>query len=133
MIIHRFDESNSILLQFISELRSVDIQKDRMRFRRNLERIGEILSYEMSKQISYQKQTITTPLGTKVISLPEDKIVICSILRAGLALHQGVLNYFDQADNAFISAYRKHLSDSEFEILVEYLDSKYLENHILIL
>lgn len=133
MIIHRFDESNSILLQFISELRSVDIQKDRMRFRRNLERIGEILSYEMSKQISYQKQTITTPLGTKVISLPEDKIVICSILRAGLALHQGVLNYLDQADNAFISAYRKHLSDSEFEILVEYLASPSLENHILIL
>lgn len=133
MIIHRLDTQNSILQRFTSELRDVTIQKDRMRFRRNLERIGEVLSYEMSKEMSYQSTEITTPLGIKEVFISQDPIVICSILRAGLAIHQGILNYFDKADNAFISAYRKHASDSEFEILVEYLASPSLENNILIL
>lgn len=133
MIIHRLDEKPSVLQQFTAELRDINIQKDRMRFRRNLERIGEVLSYEMSKKLHYSLNEVTTPLGTKSVFLPQDKLVICSILRAGLALHQGILNYFDRADNAFISAYRKHLSDNEFEILVEYLASPSLENNLLIL
>lgn len=133
MIIHKLDEKPSVLNQFLAELRNVSVQSDRMRFRRNLERIGEILSFEMSKTIAYEPQTITTPLATKQVLLPKDEIVICSILRAGLALHQGVLNYFDQAGNAFISAYRKHTSETEFEILVEYMASPSLENSILIL
>lgn len=133
MIIHRLDEKPSVLQSFTAELRNVNIQKDRMRFRRNLERIGEVLSYEMSKKLAYAPTEIITPLSTKKVFLPQDKIVICSILRAGLALHQGILNYFDAADNAFISAYRKHLSDCEFEILVEYLASPSLEDNILIL
>lgn len=133
MIIHRLDIQNSLLQHFTSELRDVNIQKDRMRFRRNLERIGEILSYEMSKKIEYQSTLITTPLGTKNVCLAKDNVVICSILRAGLAIHQGILNYFDKADNAFISAYRKHSSLSEFEILVEYMASPSLNDNILIL
>lgn len=133
MIIHRLDIQNSLLQHFTSELRDVNIQKDRMRFRRNLERIGEILSYEMSKKIEYQSTPITTPLGTKNVCLAKDNVVICSILRAGLAIHQGILNYFDKADNAFISAYRKHSSLSEFEILVEYMASPSLNDNILIL
>ena len=108
MIIHPFDQTPSLFSEFVAQLRSVDIQQDRMRFRKNLERIGELLSYEMSKTLPYQVQRITTPLGEKDIPLIQDKIVVCSILRAGLALHQGILNYFDKADNAFISAYRKH-------------------------
>ena len=133
MIIHPFDQSPSLFLEFVAELRNVEIQKDRMRFRRNLERIGELLSYEMSKTLPYQTQRVVTPLGEKDIPRIKDKIVVCSILRAGLALHQGILNFFDKADNAFISAYRKHTSPSEFEILVEYLASPSLEGNILIL
>lgn len=133
MIIHRLDEKPSLLNHFLSELRDVEIQKDRMRFRHNLERVGEIISYEMSKTVEYQKKEVKTPLGTKDVSLLKDNVVICSILRAGLAMHQGVLNYFDKAGNAFISAYRKHLSDSEFEILVEYMASPSLQDNILIL
>lgn len=133
MEIHRLDTNPSLLNQFLAELRCVKTQKDRMRFRRNLERIGEITSYEMSKKLAYKKQRVVTPLGEKDILLLEDNLVICSILRAGLALHQGVLNYFDGAGNAFISAYRKHLSEMEFEILVEYMASPSLENNILIL
>lgn len=133
MIVHRLDERPSLLNQFLSELRDVEIQRDRMRFRRNLERVGEILSYEMSKVLEYQPKVVTTPLSTKEVFLPKDNIVICSILRAGLALHQGILNYFDKSGNAFISAYRKHLSDREFEILVEYMASPSLCDNILIL
>ena len=133
MIIHPFDQTPSLFSEFVAQLRSVDIQQDRMRFRKNLERIGELLSYEMSKTLPYQVQRITTPLGEKDIPLIQDKIVVCSILRAGLALHQGILNYFDKADNAFISAYRKHTSPSEFEILVEYLASPSLQDNILML
>ncbi|GJQ07686.1 uracil phosphoribosyltransferase [Capnocytophaga cynodegmi] len=133
MIIHHLGEKPSILNQFIAELRDVKVQKDRMRFRKNLERIGEILCYEMSKTIDYQSEKITTPLGEKEVLLPKDEIVICSILRAGLALHQGLINFFDCADNAFISAYRKHTSETEFDISVEYLASPSLEGKILFL
>ena len=133
MIIHHLGEKPSILNRFITELRDVNIQTDRMRFRKNLERIGEVLCYEMSKYLHYQPELITTPLGEKSVELPKDQIVICSILRAGLALHQGLMNFFDGADNAFISAYRKHTSETDFDIMVEYLASPSLEEKILFL
>ena len=133
MIIHHLGEKNSILSQFVAELRDVQIQKDRMRFRKNLERIGEVLCYEMSKTLEYQSKTIITPLGEKIVQKPKDEFVICSILRAGLVLHQGLMNYFDGADNAFISAYRHHTSETDFDILVEYLASPSLEGKVLFL
>jgi uracil phosphoribosyltransferase len=104
-----------------------------MRFRRNLERIGEITAYEISKLLTYREAEVTTPLGTAIMQLPEDQPVIGTILRAGLPMHQGFLNYFDHADNAFISAYRKHHKDGSFEIALEYVSCPSLENRILIL
>lgn len=134
MTIHNLDTKNSILLKFISEIRDADTQKDKLRFRRNIERIGEILGYELSQQLSYQNQSIKTPLGTKDMPLFKNDLVVCSILRAGLPLHQGLLNYFDDAENAFISAYRKHSDHSDnFEIMVEYLAAPSLENKTLLL
>lgn len=133
MIVHNLDHSPSVLNHFISEIRDVDVQKDSMRFRRNLERIGEILSYELSKELNFSQNTITTPLGETNISLISDKLVLCSVLRAGIPLHQGILNYFDQIENAFISAYRHHTSPEEFDIKVEYLASPSLDEKILIL
>jgi uracil phosphoribosyltransferase len=133
MIIHELDKTNSILNHFISEIRDLGVQKDSMRFRRNIERIGEILSYEVSRELHFKDQTIKTPLGEKKIPLISDQLVLCSVLRAGLPLHQGILNYFDQIENAFISAYRRHSSPEEFDIKVEYLASPSLDGKILIL
>ena len=134
MNIHNISLQNSILNNFISEIRSVGIQKDSMRFRRNIERIGEILGYEMSKSLSYKTEPVETPLGKCTINLPDNDIVLCSILRAGVPLHNGLLNYFDTAENAFISAYRHHKHDPEsFEIIVEYLACPNLENKTLVL
>tara|TARA_R110000868_G_scaffold393655_1_gene664747 strand:+ start:175 stop:834 length:660 start_codon:yes stop_codon:yes gene_type:complete len=134
MHIHNISLENSILNNFISEIRHVEIQKDSMRFRRNIERIGEILGYEMSKSLSYNTEPIETPLGTCAINFPENEIVLCSILRAGVPLHNGLLNYFDTAENAFISAYRHHKHNPEsFEIIVEYLACPNLENKTLVL
>jgi len=134
MQIHNLSNQNSILNTFISEIRDVIVQKDSMRFRRNIERIGEILAYEMSKSLGYKRSTVNTPLGKSSINLFENDIVLCSILRAGVPLHQGLLNYFDDAENAFISAYRQHKDDPEsFEIIVEYLACPSLENKTLIL
>lgn len=134
MTIHDFTTQSSLLNQFISELRDVSIQKDSMRFRRNIERVGEILSYECSKVLENTSETVTTPLGTKEMTLPVKDVVICSILRAGLPLHQGVLNYFDQAENAFVSAYRDHIDDGdEFEIVVNYMATPSLEGKTLLL
>lgn len=134
MQIHNLSEENSILNTFISEMRDLKIQKDRMRFRRNIERIGEILGYELSKQLNYQETRITTPLGNCNMNLPKNDIVLCSILRAGVPLHHGLLNYFDDAENAFISAYRQHQKQPEsFEIIVEYLACPSLEGKTLIL
>lgn len=133
MQVFNLQKQNSILNKFISEIRDVKIQSDKMRFRRNIERIGEILGYELSKQLDYSIRSIISPLGTKDVALPKEEIVICSILRAGLPLHNGLLNYFDQAENTFISAYRHYISDTEFEIKVEYLASPSLEGKILIL
>ncbi|MEP1488959.1 MAG: uracil phosphoribosyltransferase [Algibacter sp.] len=134
MHIHNISNQNSILNTFLSEIRHVDIQKDSMRFRRNIERIGEILGYEMSKALNYNTSTIKTPLSDCNINLFDDKIVLCSILRAGVPLHNGLLNYFDTAENAFISAYRHHKHNPErFEIIVEYLACPNLEGKTLIL
>ena len=133
MIVNILDSKKSILNKFISEIRNIDIQKDSMRFRRNIERIGEILAYEISQSLAYEKNTVSTPLGTKIMETPKKDIVLCSILRAGLPLHNGLLNYFDDAENAFISAYRNHLTETEFEIKVEYFASPSLEGKTLIL
>jgi uracil phosphoribosyltransferase len=134
MKIHNLSLQNSILNTFISEIRDVKTQTDRMRFRRNIERIGEILGYELSKFLSYKKSKIKTPLGTCEINLLNENIVLCSILRAGIPLHNGLLNYFDKAENAFISAYRHHKHNPEsFEIIVEYLACPNLQNKTLIL
>lgn len=134
MQVHHLLEQNSIASKFLAELRDVSIQKDRMRFRRNIQRLGEILGYELSKSLNYNEAQIKSPLGTAAMHLPDKDIVLCSILRAGLSLHEGLLNYFDEAENSFISAYRHHPYDDErFEIKVEYLASPSLEGKTLIL
>ena len=134
MIIHNFESKNSILNQFISEIRDIKTQKDPMRFRRNIERIGEILSYELSKALNYNNKVIQTPFGSKIMSIPVNDLVLCSVLRAGLPLHQGLLNYFDKAENAFISAYRHHRNGGdEFEVIVKYFASPSLTNKTLVL
>ena len=126
-------KKNSIFNHFVSELRNVKIQSDSMRFRRNLERIGEIFAYEISKYLSYDANMITTPLGISQQNLINEKPVLATILRAGLPLHKGFLNYFDSSDNAFISAYRKHKKGGDFEIKIEYMSSPNLEGKIVIL
>jgi len=133
MIVNTLDSKNTLLNKFISEIRDVTVQKDSMRFRRNIERIGEVLAYELSQSLSYENKVVTTPLGTKIVPVPKNDIVLCSILRAGLPLHNGLLNYFDDAENAFISAYRKHINETEFEIKVEYFASPNLDGKTLIL
>jgi len=134
MILHNFSNENSILNQFIAELRDVNIQKDAMRFRKNIERIGEILSYELSKTLNYKDKNVETPFGNKTVLLPKDELVLCSVLRAGLPLHQGLLNYFDKSENAFISAYRHHRDNQDaFEVIVKYLAAPALTNKTLVL
>ncbi len=134
MQIHYISENNSILNHFLSQIRDVTIQKDSMRFRKNVERIGEIMAYELSKNLQYKEIEVQTPLGIKHTTAVSDDIVLCSILRAGLALHSGFMNVFDSAENGFISAYRHHPNNDEhFEILVEYQAVPSLENKVLIL
>lgn len=134
MHIHNLTENNSILNTFVSEMRDVHIQKDSMRFRRNIERIGEVLGYEISKVLNYRSTKIETPLGICEMNIMDSDIVLCSILRAGVPLHNGLLTYFDNAENAFISAYRQHQKKPDsFEIVVEYLACPSLENKTLIL
>src|SRR5436305_266736 len=118
-MIHNLSSQNSILNQFISEIRDEELQKDPLRFRRNLERIGEIFAYEISKTLSYDHVQTTTPLGIADTRKLTQQPVIATILRAGLPLHTGILNYFDRAENAFISAYRKHHKNNTFEITLE--------------
>lgn len=121
MDIHYLSEKNSVLNHFLSQIRDIHVQKDSMRFRRNIERIGEIMAYEISQSLHYKDVEISTPLGIKKTTEIADQLVVCSILRAGLTLHQGFLNYFDNAENGFISAYRHHPNhDDFFDILVEY-------------
>jgi uracil phosphoribosyltransferase len=124
---------HSLITNWISELRSTEIQTDRMRFRRNLERIGESIAYEISKTLPWKEEEIQTPLGIHASKLLIEQPVLATILRAGIPLHQGLLNYFDKADNAFISAYRKHRRDGSFEINLEYLSCPSIENRVLII
>jgi len=131
---HILGENNSIFNQFIAEIRDEKIQKDTMRFRRNLERTGEIFAYEISKKLDYKTQKTTTPLGEVDIPVLKDIPVLATILRAGLPLHQGLLNYFDRAENSFISAYRKHgKNEQEFSIKLEYMSGPDLTDKTIIL
>lgn len=124
---------NSLLLQFVSELRNTEIQKDRMRFRKNIERIGQIMAYEISKDLMWEDVEITTPLGRHTSRRLAEQPVLATILRAGLSMHHGLLSFFDQADCAFISAYRKHHDDHNFDIVVEYLASPDIHNRTVLL
>jgi uracil phosphoribosyltransferase len=124
---------HSLVSNWIAEIRDEKVQKDRMRFRRNLERIGEIAAYEISKTFPAKQIEIDTPLGTATGNVLEEQPVLCTILRAGLPLHQGLLNYFDKADNAFVSAYRKHDKDGSFEISLEYFSSPEIDDRIVII
>ncbi len=133
MKITKVSEQPSILNKYMAQIRDVHIQKDSMRFRRNIERIGEFMAQEVSKTFRYKPVKITTPLGEKTILLPDEKIVIASVLRAGLPLHNGLLNIFDDAENAFVSAYRKHIDETTFEIVVEYLAMPSLKGKTLLL
>lgn len=132
MIIN-LSEQHSLVSNWIAELRDMEIQKDRMRFRRNLERIGEAAAYEISKVLPFVEKEIQTPLGIAECKMLKEQPVLATILRAGLPLHQGLLNYFDQADNAFVTAYRKHHKDGSFEISLEYVSSPDLDDRILII
>jgi uracil phosphoribosyltransferase len=132
-MIHNLSQQNSIFQQYITEIRDVAIQKDSMRFRRNLERMGEIFAYEISKTLEYEATQTTTPLGIADTFKIKSEPVIATILRAGLPLHLGILNYFDRAQNAFVSAYRKHHKDNTFEIALEYVACPDLNNKVLIL
>ncbi|MDR0825102.1 MAG: uracil phosphoribosyltransferase [Prevotella sp.] len=134
MKVINLSEQNTILNRFVSELRDVDTQKDSMRFRRNIERIGEIMAYEISKTLNYSPLETQTPLGTSITNVPVDSVVIGTILRAGLAFHHGFLEFFDKAENAFVSAYRKYRENHQsFHIHIEYIASPRIENKVLIL
>ncbi len=133
MIIHNLSNNNTLFNQFVAELRDVNVQNDSMRFRRNLERMGEVFAYEISKTLVFNPTKIQTPLGEANCNLINDQPVIATILRAGLPLHIGLLNYFDKAQNAFVSAYRKHHKDNSFEIALEYVACPDLTDKTLIL
>lgn len=128
-----FSKSNSVINKFIAELRDVNVQNDRMRFRKNIERIGQMMAYEISKKLHYEEQDVTTPLGIAECNVPSDQIVVAAILRAALPLHQGVLDVFDDAENAFVSAYRKYDEDYNFDIHIEYIASPTLDGKVLLL
>ena len=132
-MVHILNQGNTILNRFIAELRDVNIQNDSMRFRRNLERVGEIMAYEISKTLTYKQQNIETPLGTATENLSTDNIVLATILRAGIPFHQGFLNYFDNAQNAFISAFRKYTKEGVFNIKMEYISTCELTGKTLII
>jgi uracil phosphoribosyltransferase len=131
--VHEIGKGNSVFNRFISEIRSEEIQQDSMRFRRNLERIGEIMAYEISKKLEYEERSVISPLGEAIMHLPKGEPVLATILRAGLPLHLGMLNYFDRAESAFVSAYRKHHKGGRFEIEVEYASCPNLEGKTLII
>ena len=137
MKVVNLSEQPSLLNQYLKELRSVDIQKDSMRFRRNIERIGEIMAVEISRHLTYATEQVQTPLAVADIKIPQDKIVLGTLLRAGLPMHQGFLNMFDQAENAFISAYRQETigrrGEMQIEIISEYLAAPSVEGKTLIL
>ena len=131
--IHELGKTDSIFNQFIAELRDAAIQQDRLRFRHNLERIGGIMAYEISKTMEYETEEVVTPLGIKETKLLKEQPVIATILRAGVPFHNGMLNMFDHADSAFVAAYRKYDKNEDFEIKVEYYSSPELDDKVLIL
>jgi len=133
MNVINLSDNNSVLKHYLKEIRSVKIQKDSMRFRRNLERIGEIMAYEISKTLRYKAEEVKTPLGMAKTEVIDEKIVIATILRAGLPFHTGFLNYFDGAENAFVSAYRKYKDALKFDIYIEYIASPNLDGKTLII
>jgi uracil phosphoribosyltransferase len=124
---------HSLVSNWLSEIRDVDVQVDRQRFRKNLEKIAEACAYEISKQLSWVEKEVTTPLGTSTCKVLDKQPVVATILRAGLTMHNGLLNYFDKADNAFISAYRKHNSDGTFEISLDYISCPEMEDRVVII
>lgn len=126
-------EQHSLISNWVGELRDTEVQKDRMRFRRNLERIAEAIGYEISKKMPWQEKEITTPLGISSCKVLAEQPVLATILRAGLGMHNGLLNYFDKGDNAFISAYRKHNPDGSFDIHMEYMSCPEIEDRIIII
>lgn len=133
MEIINFDTTPSLVCQYMAELRDLNIQKDMLRFRRNLERIGEIMAYEISKTLSYKVEDVATPLGTAKCHVLDEQLVLGTIFRAGVPFHQGFLNYFDHAQNAFVSAYRKYKEKENFDVFIEYLASPLLDGKTLIL
>jgi len=126
-------KEHSLVSNWIAELRDVSIQNDRIRFRRNMERIGEVAAFEISKRLPYVEKEVQTPLGTAICEILVEQPILTTILRAGLALHQGLLNFFDKADSAFVSAYRKHNPDGSFDIALEYLSCPEIDNRIVII
>lgn len=133
MPIYDLSSSNSVLNTFVAELRNVEIQKDPLRFRKNLIRIGEVMAYEISKTLSFERKSVETPLGTSESDQLSDSLVIGTILRAGLPFHEGFLNFFDRAENAFVSAYRKYKDKENFDIHIEYISSPVIEGKTLLL
>ena len=133
MDLYIIDKTNSVVNKYLAEMRDVKIQKDRMRFRRNIERIGELMAYEVSKDLDFAPTTITTPLGNAVVNVPVDQVVVGTILRAGLPMHTGVLNVFDDAENCFVSAYRAYNEKHEVEIHLGYAATPDLDGKVLIL
>ncbi|MBP6230216.1 MAG: uracil phosphoribosyltransferase [Paludibacteraceae bacterium] len=133
MIIRNLALQNSLLNNFLEQIRSTEIQSDRLRFRRNMERIGEVMAYEISKSLQYSTKSVTTPLGVAPVNTFDNDVVLGTIFRAGLPFHQGFLSYFDKADNAFISAYRKYKDALKFEVFIEYIASPVLTDKTLIL
>lgn len=132
-MIHNLSETNSIFGTFLGELRDVEIQSDPLRFRRNLERVAEIMGYEVSKLLTYVDTNVETPLGTAVVPMLNQQPVLATILRAGLGMHLGLLNYFDRAESAFVSAYRKHTTPEEFGVYVEYMAAPAIDDKVLII
>jgi len=132
-MIHILENQESLLSQYIAEVRDVEMQKDSMRFRKNMERLGEIFAYEISKKLNWEKKEVITPLGEAQCKVLKEQPVIATILRAGLPMHQGILNYFDRAENAFISAYRKHHKNGSFTIQIEYASCPPIDQKVLIL
>jgi len=133
MEIVNLSKTNSVLNKFVAELRDVNVQSDSLRFRRNVERIGEVMAYEISKRLDYSPKNVTTPLGISPVNLYDNRIVLSTILRAGLPFHQGFLNFMDNAENAFVSAYRKYKDPENFEIHIEYIASPRLDEKTLII
>lgn len=130
---HNLSDTNSVFNNFLAEIRDEYIQKDTLRFRRNLERIAEIIGYELSKKLSYSEEEVITPLGIAKVNTMDSKVVLATILRAGLPMHQGLLNMFDHADSAFVTAYRRHITAEKFDINVEYIAAPDISNKVLII